>query len=200
MAIKVTTIKENSFAEKLGLTNADLILKVNGIFVDDFLDLNYFGAEEKLILEVMRDKKRIELIGEKDSEEALGINIEDHHCRECVNNCIFCFIDQMPLGLRETLYVKDDDYAYSFIYGNYVTLTNMSPQILDKLIMMKISPLYISVHTTNPILRKEMMRYKQNFDVLQVLKRLADNDIEYHAQLVLVPGINDGKELDRVFK
>ncbi len=197
MAIRVKNIEINSFAQEIGLRKNDLILKINDMFVEDFLDLNYFGAEEKLKLEVIRDEHKLVLQGQKSFETPLGIVIDQHHCRECVNNCIFCFIDQMPAGMRETLYVKDDDYTYSFIYGNYVTLTNMSPQKLDKLIKLKISPLYISVHSTNSELRKEMMRYKQDFEILDILKRLAENGIEYHTQLVLVPGFNDGKELER---
>jgi len=197
MAIKVKNVEANSFAKKIGLTENDLILRINDIFVEDFIDLSYFGAETGLKLDVMRDGKEMVMSGEKSSEETFGIVIEDHHCRECVNNCIFCFIDQMPRGMRETLYVKDDDYAYSLIYGNYITLTNLGPQMLEKIILMKISPLYISVHTTNSELRQKMMRYKQDFEVVDVLKRLADNGIEYHTQLVLVPGFNDGEELEK---
>ncbi len=197
MAIRIKDIEKNSFAESLKLQKEDLILRINEVFVEDFLDLNYFGAENHLKFEIMRANEKLELLGKKSFEESLGIVIEDHHCRECVNNCIFCFIDQMPKGMRQTLYVKDDDYSYSFVYGNYVTLTNMSPQKLDKLIQMKISPLYISVHSTNAKLRKEMMRYKQDFDIINILKKLAENNIEYHTQLVLVPGLNDGKELER---
>lgn len=197
MAIKVKEIESNSFADQLGIKKGDLILKINNVFVEDFLDLNYFGAEEELKVDIMRANKKLILQGRKTYEEAFGIEIEEHHCRECVNNCIFCFIDQMPQGMRESLYVKDDDYAYSFVYGNYVTLTNMSPQKIEKLIQMKLSPLYISVHTTNPSLRQAMMRYKQEFSLLDILKRLAENGIDYHTQLVLVPGFNDGKELER---
>lgn len=197
MAIIVKEVELQSFADEIGIKRNDLILKINDVFVEDFLDLNFFGAEAQLKIELMRDNKRLILQGSKTYEETLGIEIEDHHCRECVNNCIFCFIDQMPKGMRQTLYVKDDDYSYSFIYGNYVTLTNMSPQKLDKIIQMKISPLYISVHSTNSRLRKEMMRYKQDFDIMAILKKLADNGIDYHTQLVLVPGLNDGGELEK---
>lgn len=197
MAIKVIGVEKDSFAELIGLIENDLILKINDTFVEDFLDLNYFGAEEKLKVEVMRNSEKITLTGEKNSEESFGVIQEEHHCRECVNNCIFCFIDQMPAGMRETLYIKDDDYTYSFIFGNYVTLTNLSPQMIAKITTMKISPLYISVHTTNLVLRKDMMRYKQDFNILETLRELASKDIEYHTQLVLVPGINDGEELDK---
>ncbi len=197
MAIIVKEVETKSFAEVIGIKKKDIILKINDVFVEDFLDLNFFGAEAELTIEFMRNKKKLTLKGKKTFEEALGIEIDHHHCRECVNNCIFCFIDQMPKGMRQTLYVKDDDYSYSFVYGNYVTLTNMSPQKLDKLIQMKISPLYISVHSTNSKLRKEMMRYKQDFDIMAILKKLAENGINYHTQLVLVPGLNDGLELEK---
>lgn len=197
MAIKVKNVEINSFADAIGLKENDLILKINDIFVEDFLDLNYFGAEEDLKLDIMRKNQKIELSGLKSSEEALGITLEEHQCRECVNNCIFCFIDQMPRGMRETLYVKDDDYSYSFIFGNYITMTNLSPIMLDKITAMKISPLYISVHTTNSKLRKKMMRYKQDFEVMSVLLKLSESGIDYHTQLVLVPGINDGVELEK---
>ena len=195
MAIRVKDVEVNSFAQKIGLKKEDIILKINDLFVEDFLDLNYFAGEEELDFELMRGQKKLLLTGHKTNDIPLGIIIQEHHCRECVNNCIFCFIDQMPQEMRETLYVKDDDYAYSFIYGNYVTLTNISPSKLDKLIKLRISPLYISVHTTNSELRKKMMRYKQDLNILNTLRRLAENGIEYHTQLVLVPGLNDGKEL-----
>ncbi|MFA7057017.1 MAG: DUF512 domain-containing protein [Candidatus Cloacimonadales bacterium] len=200
MSVKIKKVNQSSFAEEIGLEDNDIILKINGKDIADFLDVSFYSADEKLAIEVLRGKKKLVISGEKETEEPLGIELEDHTCRECVNNCIFCFIDQMPKGLRETLYIKDDDYAYSFIFGNYITLTNLNPTMLDKIISMKITPLYISVHTTNPVLRKQMMRYKQDLDILDVLKKLASGGIEYHTQLVLVPGMNDGAELEKSLK
>src|SRR5690554_6532106 len=197
MSVKIKKVDLSSFAAEIGLQDGDIILKINDSNIADFLDISYYGSEEKLEIEVLRDEKKLIVSGEKDSDESLGLELEAHSCRECVNNCVFCFIDQMPKGLRETLYIKDDDYAYSFIFGNYITLTNLSQTIIDKIISMRITPLYISVHTTNPILRKQMMRYKQDFDVLDVLKKLASGGIEYHTQLVLIPSINDGDELEK---
>ena len=200
MSVKIKKVNQSSFAEEIGLEDNDIILKINGKDIADFLDVSFYSADEKLAIDVLRGKKKLVISGEKETEEPLGIELEDHTCRECVNNCIFCFIDQMPKGLRETLYIKDDDYAYSFIFGNYITLTNLNPAMLDKIISMKITPLYISVHTTNPVLRKQMMRYKQDLDILDVLKKLASGGIEYHTQLVLVPGMNDGAELEKSLK
>lgn len=197
MSVKIKKVNQSTFAEEIGLEDNDIILKINGKDIADFLDVSFYSADEKLAIEVLRGKKKLIINGEKESEEPLGIDLEDHTCRECVNNCIFCFIDQMPKGMRETLYIKDDDYAYSFIFGNYITLTNLNPVMLDKIISMKLTPLYISVHTTNPALRKQMMRYKQDLDILAVLKKLASGGIEYHTQLVLVPGMNDGAELEK---
>ncbi|OQY37272.1 MAG: hypothetical protein B6226_05340 [Candidatus Cloacimonetes bacterium 4572_65] len=195
MAIRVKIVDEGSFAESLAVVAGDYIVKINGKHVYDFLDMDYFTAVEELSLELLKDGKLVIVEGSKDVEEPFGVTPEDHKCRECANNCIFCFIDQMPPGMRDTLYVKDDDYSYSFIFGNYVTLTNLSEATIEKIIEMKISPLYISVHTTNSKLRRDMMRYKADFEILEVLERLAKGGIEYHTQLVLVPGFNDGEEL-----
>lgn len=197
MSVKIKKVDLSGFAAEIGLQDGDIILKINDSNIADFLDISYYGTEEKLDIEVLRDDNKLVVSGEKDSDEPLGLELEAHSCRECVNHCIFCFIDQMPKGLRETLYIKDDDYAYSFIFGNYITLTNLSQTIIDKIISMRVTPLYISVHTTNPLLRKQMMRYKQDFNVLDVLKKLASGGIEYHTQLVLIPGINDGDEFEK---
>lgn len=197
MSVKIKKVDLSGFAAEIGLQDGDIILKINDNNIADFLDISFFATEEKLNIEVLRDENKLVVRGEKDSEEPLGLELEAHNCRECVNNCIFCFIDQMPKGLRETLYIKDDDYAYSFIFGNYITLTNLNQTIIDKIISMRVTPLYISVHTTNPLLRKQMMRYKQDINVLDVLQKLAAGGIEYYTQLVLIPGINDGEELEK---
>jgi len=122
---------------------------------------------------------------------------EDHKCRECANKCIFCFIDQMPPQQRDTLYVKDDDYAFSFVFGNFLTLTNLTERDYKKIFEQRLSPLYISVHTTRAELHQKMLRYSHKFDIMEKLHLLKENEIDFHTQIVLVPGYNDGAELEK---
>lgn len=196
MATRIVEVESHSYAEVNKLKAGDILITVNGEQINNKLDLDFFSYTAKVEIVVNRSGKELAFNIQKNRpEEALGIVIEEHECTQCVNNCIFCFVDQMPPSMRDTLYIKDDDYYLSFLYGNYITLTNLSDAMIEKIIRMKISPLYISVHTTNPILRQSMMRYKHDFDILKRLKRLAEGGIEYHTQLVLVPGYNNGEEL-----
>jgi len=133
----------------------------------------------------------------KDFTESLGVLADDYTCRSCINNCIFCFIDQMVPNIRKTLYVKDDDLAFSFYFGNYITLTNFGKDDYERVSEQNLNPLYVSVHTTNKVLHKKMMRYKQDFDIIESLKKLSKNGICFHTQIVLVPDWNDGDELER---
>ncbi len=198
MALKIDLISPNSLAEKHDITINDTIISINNNPIKDFLDLEYYGADPKLDF-VVRNKngkmREIHII--QDWETPLGINPVQHQCRLCANKCIFCFVDQMAENMRDSLYVKDDDYLFSFVFGNFITLTNLSQNDFDKIKKQHLSPLYISVHTTNPILRRKMMRHKHDFNILQRLEELSEAGIEFHAQLVLIPGMNDGDELIR---
>ena len=180
------------------LKPGDIILSINGRQISDFLDLQFHGSDEKLIIKFSRNGNKTEEISiQQDWESPLGIEPVPHRCRTCANNCIFCFVDQMRPDFRQTLYVKDDDYRLSFVYGNFITLTNLTKKDLDRIIEQRLSPLYVSVHTTDPVLHRKMLRYKHDFDILETLYDLGQNKIELHTQIVVVPGWNDGIALEK---
>lgn len=196
MPIKIAEIQSKSLAARSGLKAGDMILTINNKAINDFLDLQYHSSDDVLQISLRNDqnKKRIVVL-EQDWHTPLGIIPEPHKCRTCTNNCIFCFVDQMRPDFRPTLYIKDDDYRLSFVHGNFITLTNLTNKDFRRIIKQKLSPLYISVHTTNPVLHKNMLRYKHDFDIRQRLMELSKNNIELHTQIVVVPGWNDGNEL-----
>ena len=197
MPITVNDIINGSLADNSKLNIHDRIISINGNEVNDFLDLQFYTADEILKI-IYLDNSGIEHSLEilQDWETPLGIIPHEHKCRTCANDCIFCFVDQMPDNLRKTLYIKDDDYRFSFVFGNFITLTNLSDKDISRMIEQKLNPLYISVHTTNPVLHKKMLRYKHNFNIIEKLQFLSKNGIEFHTQIVVIPGWNDGKELE----
>ncbi len=197
----VLSVDPGSIAEEIELAQGDLILSVNGEKIVDYLDYKFLTTDEEIVMQVQKENGDIyeyEIYNEE--LEDLGINFENmlfDSPKSCNNKCIFCFIDQMPEGMRDTLYFKDDDSRLSFLYGNYVTLTNMKKADLDRLIRYRISPVNISVHTTNPELRVFMLKNKRAKDIMEQMQYLYDNGIEMNMQIVLCKDINDGKELDR---
>ena len=197
MPVKIISIVPGSLAAKCDLKKEDLIISINDKPIDDFLDFQYHTADEKLIFSVRSNDKEKKYVVVQDFTSPLGIETEQLNCRNCINKCIFCFIDQMRPDIRKSLYVKDDDYRFSFIYGNFITLTNLTDKQLHKIADQKISPLYISVHTTNAVLHKNMLRYTRNFDIKKTLEYLCSNEIELHTQIVVIPGVNDGIELEK---
>ncbi len=199
MSLIIKKIVENSLASYTNLEEGDRIITINGKNINDFLDLQYYGADPILEI-VVRDKfgRKKQIHIEQDWQTPLGIEPEEHKIRTCANHCIFCFVDQMRPDLRKTLFIKDDDYRFSFVFGNFITLTNFSENDYKKIIEQKLSPLYISVHTTNKELHRKMLRYNvKNFDILERLIFLSENNIQFHTQIVVVPGWNDGKELTK---
>ena len=200
----VSSVDSGSIAEELGIECGDLILSVDGKKIVDYLDYKFLTTNEEIVLDVKKkngERYEFEIVNEE--LEDLGINFENmlfDKPRSCQNKCIFCFIDQMPKGMRKTLYFKDDDSRLSFLYGNYVTLTNMKKDDLMRLINYKISPVNISVHTTNPNLRVKMLKNKRAGEILDHIKLLFDHKIEMNMQIVLCKGINDGEELDRTIE
>jgi len=200
----VLSVDNDSIAEELEIEQGDRILSINGKEIIDYLDYKFLSAAEEILMTVQ--KKSGELIEyeiENPYMEDLGINFSNFlfdKAHSCHNKCIFCFIDQMPKGMRDTLYFKDDDARLSFLYGNYVTLTNMKDADIARLIEYRISPVNISVHTTNPALRREMLHNKNAGKILDHIKKLYDNGIEMNMQVVLCKGINDGEELDRTIE
>ncbi len=196
MALLIQNILVRSLAAKAGIRPHDIILSINGCKIQDFFDLQYHSSEYELNLELQdQEGKRRDVQILREGSRALGIEPEAYHCRFCQNRCIFCFIDQMPPDLRDTLYVKDDDYLYSFVFGNYITLTNLRNADFQRIIDQHISPLYVSIHTTDAGLRKLIMRYRQDFEILRWIKKLSARGIQFHFQIVLIPGINDGEAL-----
>lgn len=197
----VLSVDEGSIAQELEIESGDLILSIDGKEIIDYLDYKFLATGENIVMTVRKKSGELfEYEIENPYLEDLGINFANmlfDEAHSCHNKCIFCFIDQMPKGMRDTLYFKDDDARLSFLYGNYVTLTNMKDADIDRLIEYRISPVNISVHTTNPELRKKMLHNKNADKILRVIKKLHDSGIEMNMQVVLCKGINDGAELDR---
>ena len=200
----ISAIHQGSLAEELELVPGDKILAINGQDLTDIIDLNFALADEEIEMFIEHADGEQELIGfEKDIDEELGAEFESAvfgKIRQCANNCYFCFVDQVAPNMRDSLYIKDDDYRLSFLYGNFVTMTNMGPNDLKRIERLHLSPLYISVHTTNPKLRSQMLRTKRAELVMEQLKNLNKANVEYHTQVVLCPGLNDGEELDRTIQ
>ncbi len=196
MPLKIRSILPGSLAAQKGLQAYDIIISINENPINDFLDLQFFGTEESLLIEYRNSEKaKKEIFILQDFEIPLGIEPVPHKCRTCINDCVFCFVDQMPYNLRKSLYLKDDDYRLSFVFGNFITLTNLTKKDIERIIAQKLSPLYISVHTTNPVLHKKLIKYKIDFNILKQLKFLQNNGIELHTQIVIIPGLNDDEEL-----
>ena len=197
----VYKVEKGSIAEEIGLEPGDALLAINQKAIEDVFDYHFLITDENLTLTILaKDGQTVEVEIEKEYQEDLGIEFENglmDDYKSCSNRCMFCFIDQMPPGMRETLYFKDDDSRLSFLQGNYVTLTNMKDADLDRIIEYKLAPINISVHTTNPELRCTMLHNRFAGEALKKIKRLYDAEIEMNGQIVLCKGINDGEELER---
>lgn len=197
----VNGVVEGSIAEELGIEKGDEILSIDNSKMIDMIDYNFLCKSDLLTLEIKKSNGEIEEIElEKDFDEELGIIFESavfDRVKPCLNHCIFCFVDQQPKGLRETLYVKDDDYRLSYLQGTYITLTNLSEDDKERIKRMHLGPFYVSVHTTNPELRVKMLKNPNAGKALENLKWFRKNKIPFHAQIVLCPGYNDGEELER---
>lgn len=194
-------IEPGSIAEEMELEPGDVLVSINGTRIEDVFDYHYLVNDDYLVVIVRKQNgEEWELEIEKDYSEDLGIEFENglmDDYKSCSNKCIFCFIDQMPPGMRETLYFKDDDSRLSFLQGNYVTLTNMKDHDLERIIRYKLAPINISVHTTNPMLRCEMLHNRFAGEALKKIDTLYEAGIEMNGQIVCCKGINDGEELDR---
>ncbi len=197
----VNSVIENSIAEELEIAKGDELLSVDGCKMLDMIDYNFYMKSELITIEIKKTSGEIEEIEiEKDYDDDLGIVFESavfDRIKPCLNHCIFCFVDQQPKGLRDTLYIKDDDYRLSYLQGTYITLTNLKDSDRERIKRMHLGPFYISVHTTNPELRVKMLRNPNAGKALENLDWFRKNKIPFHAQIVLCPGINDGVELDR---
>ncbi len=197
--VKISSVTKGSPAYRYGIREGDVLISLNGHSVKDVLDYMYYAAETTVRIEYEREGVRDTVVVEKDEYDDLGLEFETFlmdNKQSCSNKCVFCFIDQMPPGMRETLYFKDDDARLSFLQGNYVTLTNMSQSDIDRIIQMKLN-INVSVHTTNPELRVKMMHNRFAGEKLKYIYQLAENGIKLNCQIVCCPGLNDGDELRR---
>ncbi|WP_297427283.1 DUF512 domain-containing protein [Clostridium sp.] len=197
----ITKVIPNGIAEEVGIEVNDILLSINDNKINDIIDYKFLSADEEIILEVEKSNGEVwEIEIEKEYGEDLGIEFGGgimDKAKSCSNKCIFCFIDQLPKGMRESLYFKDDDSRLSFLQGNFVTLTNMKDEDIDRIIKYHISPINVSVHTTNPELRVQMLNNRFAGNVFERMKKLAVAGIRMNAQIVSVPGINNGDELKR---
>lgn len=197
----VETVVPGSIAEELGIEPGDIICKINGRRIADFLDYQFLASSPEIFLQVQKAKgEMIEFEIENEEMEDLGIGFAGmlfDPAKSCANRCVFCFIDQLPPGLRDTLYFKDDDSRLSFLYGNYVTMTNMTEKDVDRLIEYRVSPVNISVHTTDMKLRKKMLNNRHADRLMGYMQKLYDGDIQMNMQIVLCKGINDKKVLTK---
>ena len=195
--MKIVKIKENSLAQEIGLSSGDRLLKINGEKVLDHLDYEFRIADENVVLDLQINGELNQIIVEKNYDDDLGVEFEEMKIRKCGNDCVFCFVDQNPENMRDGIYFRDGDYRMSYLYGHYITMTNMSKKELKRIVEQRLSPLYISVHATDKKLRKELLLYKWGKDdfLLEKIKYLIDNGIELHGQIVLIPNKNDGEQL-----
>ena len=200
----VSGIVEGSIAEELGIEEGDILLTIDNEKLQDMIDYRYLCKNELITIEIQKKNGEIEEIElEKDYDEDLGIIFESavfDRVKPCLNNCIFCFVAQQPKGLRDTLYIKDDDYRLSYLQGTYITTTNLTEADKARIAKLHLGPFYISVHTTNPELRVKMLRNPNAGKIMENLKWFKENGIPFHAQIVLCPGYNDGAELERTLK
>ncbi|MBR5452175.1 MAG: DUF512 domain-containing protein [Clostridia bacterium] len=198
MSVKIKNVLKGSLAYKAGILPKDILTHIDGNEIMDVLDYSFYEKDAAPTLSIIRQGKPIEISLDKQEGESLGLEFATYlmdEQRSCRNKCIFCFIDQLPKGMRESLYFKDDDSRMSFLFGNYITLTNITDHEVDRIIKMHISPVNISVHTTNPELRCKMMNNRFAGKSLEVLWKLCEAGIEINCQLVMCPGYNDGQEL-----
>lgn len=197
----ISKVYKDSIAWELGIEVGDLLISINDQPIHDIIEYRFLLSDEYLEVEIKKKNNEIYVYEiEKDYDEDLGIEFTNpiiDKAKSCRNKCVFCFIDQLPKGMRETLYFKDDDSRLSFLQGNFVTLTNMSEEDIDNIIRYRISPINISVHTTNPELRQKMIKNKFAGRLYEIMQRLADAQIQMNCQIVLCPGYNDKAELER---
>ena len=201
MAVVIKDVQKGSPAAEYGIKAGDILVSINGEEINDMLDLQFYQSNSTLLIKLMaNDAEKTVEITDKDEYQPLGLEFETylidkhHHCK---NKCLFCFIDQLPKGMRQSLYFKDDDERLSFLFGNYITMTNLTQKEVDRIKKVRISPINISVHTTNPELRVKMMKNPNATNVMERMQEFAAADIKMNCQIVLCKNVNDGEELRR---
>ena len=200
MAVRILSVSSGSHAERAGIQAGDDIVSINQEPILDEIDYQALSAEKRLTVVTRNGKEEQRFIITKGEWEPLGLSLDETEAmkpRHCCNRCLFCFVDQLPQGMRSSLYIKDDDWRLSLMMGNYVTLTNVSDKEFDRLLARRASPLYISVHATDPEVRSRMLRNPNAGKLMNQLRALKENGLDFHSQIVLCPGINDGAVLKR---
>ncbi|MDB3868524.1 DUF512 domain-containing protein [Candidatus Marinimicrobia bacterium] len=198
--MKIINVRENTLGKMIGLKAGDRLLKINGKRVIDEIDYRFRITDENITLDLEIDGKMDKVIIDKDYDDDLGVEFEEFKIRKCGNDCVFCFVDQNPEGMRTGMYFRDGDYRLSYLHGHYITMTNMGQNELDRIVKQKMSPLYISVHTTDIELRQKLLLYGKEDFLMDKIDYLTNNGIELHTQVVLIPGLNDGKYLIKTLK
>lgn len=195
--VKVARVLPGSIAEEIGMVTGTQIVAVNGRAIQDFLDWEFLSADDELVVETKQpDGDQVVYEIERPEGEAIGITLEPPNVRRCANRCEFCFIEGLPPGLRKNLYIRDDDYRLSFTYGNFATLSNVKERDIARILEYRLSPLYVSVHATNWEARKVLLNNPRVPNIVEQLTRLAEGGIQFHSQMVVVPGLNDGAVLE----
>src|SRR5512132_2922095 len=195
--VRVKGVQSGSIAEELGIVPGSELLTVNGRELADFLDWEFLTADDELVIEArLPDGEEIVYEVERPEGEALGVELEPPTVRRCANKCEFCFIEGLPKGLRKPLYMRDDDYRLSFAYGNFATLSNVKERDIQRILEYRLSPLYVSVHATPWEARQKLLNNPRVPNIVEQLTRLAAGGIQFHAQMVIVPGLNDGDVLE----
>src|SRR5213595_3319323 len=195
--VKVSRVESNSIADELGIRPGTELLTVNGRPLADFLDWEFLTADEELVIEARQpDGQEVVYELERLDGEPLRVSLQPPAVRRCANRCEFCFIEGLPAGLRKPLYIRDDDYRLSFAYGNFATLSNVKERDIERILEYRLSPLYVSVHATNHEARKVLLNNQRVPDIKAQLMRLAAGGIQFHCQMVVVPGLNDAEVLE----
>ena len=195
--LEIISVDKNSIAERVGIHEGDFLISINGNKIHDSLDLRFYQNEESLRIEISRAGSLFSYNIAKTYDEELGFKVPDIKIRSCGNDCIFCFVDQNPPGLRSSLYFHDEDYRFSFLFGQYCTLTNVGKRELERIVAQRLSPLYISIHATDLNVQKKIFQFRADDNLIEKLEFLTGHRIELHAQIVLLPGINDGEVLEK---
>jgi putative radical SAM enzyme (TIGR03279 family) len=196
--VVIREIIQDSLGAQIGMVSGDRLISINGQQIRDLIDIEFYQAEPEVVMIWENVKgERVEVSLEKDPDENLGLVADPPPIKRCPNKCDFCFVDQMPEGQRKTLYIRDEDYRYSFLYGNFITLTNLSEKDFQRVIEQRLSPLYISVHATDPDVRKILLRNDHAPNILDMIDKLIAGGIRLNTQIVLMPGVNDGEILEK---